>query len=53
MLNQLNKICEGLEKVHRRDGIKELMDKGYSKKNAVKYYNLWRKYYVTTLFNIT
>lgn len=53
MLNRLNKICEGLEEADRREGVRKLMIKGYSKKNAVKYYNLWRKYYVTTLFNIT
>lgn len=54
-LNQeeLNKLCHGLEKVHRKDGIKKLMAKGYSMDEASEYYNIWRKYYVTTFFNIT
>lgn len=54
MLNQeeLSNLCEGFEKVERKDGIKKLIAKGYSIDKATEYYNLWRKYYVTTLFNI-
>ncbi|MDF2672432.1 MAG: hypothetical protein K0R09_697 [Clostridiales bacterium] len=51
-LQEIYKICEGLEKDNKKVAIKKLTDKGYSKENAIKYYNIWRKYYVTTLTNI-
>lgn len=55
MLNQeeLNNLCEGLEKVERKDGIKKLIVKGYSIDEATECYNIWRKYYVRTLVHIT
>lgn len=52
-VQEINKICEGLEKDNKKTAIKKLIDKGYSKENAIKYYNIWRKHYVTTLINIS
>lgn len=54
MLNQshLNKLCDGLEKIDRATAIKKLIAKGYSIDKATEYYNLWRKYYITTFSNI-
>jgi hypothetical protein len=52
-VQEINKICEGLERDNKKTAIKKLIDKGYSKENAIKYYNIWRKHYVTTLINIS
>ncbi|WP_183128094.1 hypothetical protein [Clostridium autoethanogenum] len=50
---ELNNLCDGLEKVDRKDGIKKLMAKGCGEKSATNIYNTWRRHYVTTLINIT
>jgi hypothetical protein len=42
----------GLKKIDRATAIKKLIAKEYSIDKATEYYNLWRRYYVTTLFNI-
>lgn len=52
-LKEIYKLCYEFEKDERKVAIKKLMKKGYSEENSKKYYNIWRKYYVTTVINIS
>lgn len=50
---EIYNLCIGFEEDGRKVAIKKLMEKGYSKKISIKYYNIWRKHYVTTVSNIS
>ncbi|WP_278332627.1 hypothetical protein [Clostridium homopropionicum] len=41
-----------MKKIERATAIKKLIVKGYSIDKATKSYNIWRKYCITSLFNI-
>lgn len=42
-------MCEGLEYFDRKTSIRKLIYKGHSEKNAIKYYNIWRRHYLETM----
>lgn len=48
-LQEIYKICEGLEYFDRKTSIRKLISKGCSEKNAVNYYNIWRRHYLETM----
>lgn len=45
-LQEIYKLCNGLETKDRRNGIKELIHKGCNESTAVNYYNIWRRHYM-------
>jgi len=48
-LQEIYKMCKGLEYFDRKTSIRKLINKGYSEKNAVNYYNIWRRHYLETM----
>ncbi|KOF56133.1 hypothetical protein AGR56_04230 [Clostridium sp. DMHC 10] len=50
-LQEIYKLCNGLEVKDRRTGIKELIYKGCSKSTASIYYNIWRRHYLESTKN--
>lgn len=45
-LQEIYKLCEGLENYNRKAAIKKIINKGYSEDIAEKYYNIWRRHYL-------
>lgn len=47
-LQEIYKLCYGFENINKNAGIKRLMSKGYSKNDALRFYNIWRRHYLET-----